>query len=211
MSLCALAALLLLSPSPIEPEESYYVVVFSAQRPVINQPNHAHNWGAFIRVGGPSGPEGKPNVHWHTISWMPATFIIRPARPCAEEGANVELQRTIAWAKSDGLCVSLLGPYRIDKCLYDRSVERFHQLESGAMRYKAADFGRDKDRVTNCTHALTTIAPTAGPTVLQPGWGNSSGHYVVRTYRHNILDSAATDCWLLDVLGVADIPPTPRH
>lgn len=211
MSACALAAsfLLILGQLPKDHEESYFVVVFSAQRPMINHPSHAHNWATFIRVRGPAGPNAK--VDWHTVSWMPATFIIRVARPLAEEGANVELQRTIAWARSDCLCISLLGPYRIDKCLFDRSLGKVEQLESGSVLYKAADFGRDSDRVSNCTHALTTIAPETRLTLLQPGWGNSAGRYVVMTYRPNMIDREPSDAWLLDALGVADFPTTPRR
>src|SRR5262245_54168052 len=133
MSSCALttAMLLILGQAPINHEESYYVVVFSAQRQVLNQPRHAHNWATFIRVRGPAGPNAK--VDWHTVSWMPANLIIRPARPLAEEGANVELHRTLDWARGDHDCVSLLGPYRIDKCLFDRSLAKVDQLESGSV------------------------------------------------------------------------------
>src|SRR5215210_6844984 len=125
---------------PTPSEESYFVVVFSAQRPIINQPRHAHNWATFIRVSGPAGPNAK--VDWHTVSWMPATLFVRPWRPLAEDGVNLDLQHTIEWARNDCLRISLLGPYRIDKCLFDRSLAKVEQLQSGSVRYKAIDFGR---------------------------------------------------------------------
>jgi hypothetical protein len=42
------------------------------------------------------------------------------------------------------------GPYRIRKDLYDRAAAQRAYLESGAVRYKAADTGYRSARVSNC-------------------------------------------------------------
>ena len=104
LGLGALAALAQAAapPAPLA-MESYYVIVWGAQRPIINQPNHTHSWATFVRVAGDPAAPGSCRIDSFTVSWLPATLIVRPLKLHPEPGVNLELHRTFAWAINDRL------------------------------------------------------------------------------------------------------------
>jgi hypothetical protein len=205
----ALGALVALYPDQAGAQESYYVIVFGSQRPVINQPDHTHSWAVFVRVVGDPCQPGAQIDHFH-VSWLPATLIVRPLKIHPEPGVNLELHRTINWALDDRQCISMWGPYQIDKCLYDSAVAKFMRLESGAVRYKAADFGYDSAYVSNCIHALADISQGPRLRIGQPGWGESASYFITLTYRPFIIDDNRTHDWLLAPLGLTQYHFTRR-
>jgi hypothetical protein len=214
--LCSIVALITL-PAPAKAQESYYAIVFGSQRPVFNQPDHTHNWAVFVRViGDPCKPGAL--IEPFTVSWLPCTLIVRPLKLHPEPGVNLELHRTFAWAYDDRQRVSMWGPYQIDKSLYDSAVVKFARLESGEVRYKAADVGYDSWYVSNCIHALADISQGPRLRVGQPGWGESAAYFITLTYRPFIIDDSRTHDWLLGPLGLGgyhvvrrDLEDNPTH
>lgn len=94
-------------------------------------------------------------TYYHSISWMPATLIVRiVARP--EPGINLTYEQTLALARSKGALVVQYGPYRINPFFYNAFLARVAQLNSGAILYKAND--RDTyPMAVNCIHAVSGI------------------------------------------------------
>src|SRR5262249_43283834 len=89
--------------------------------------------------------------------------------------------------------------------LYERALARKLQLESGAVAYKAIDSGYCDDEVTNCIHALSTLAAGAPRLhIATPGWGDAASYFITLSLTPWIVDSCRTHDWLLDRLGLTD-------
>lgn len=187
--------------APVLAQESYYVIVYGAQRPIINQPSLTHSWATFIRVSGEAGTPAV-KIDSFTVSWLPATLEVRPLKLHPEPGVNLDVHPSFQWAQDNCLRVSMWGPYQIDKCLYDRAVFKFSRLENGEVRYKAADIGYDSYYVCNCIHALADIAQGPRLRIGQPGWGETASYFITLTYRPFIIDDGRTHAWLLGPLGL---------
>jgi hypothetical protein len=96
-----------------------------------------------------------------------------------ECGHNFNLHESLEEAYCTEQRVSLWGPYRIDPELYCRALRRKSELESGQISYKANDAGYHSDRVSNCIHAVSTIAEGPRLRVASLGWGQSASYYVL--------------------------------
>jgi hypothetical protein len=119
-------------------EEFYYVAVFGSQQMPPN-PNYTHSFAAFTKATG-EGPCPKAFVvdECFSISWLPRTLEVRTRKLCPECGVNYPLHPTIKLALSEDQRVSLWGPYRIDRELYEKARAQAGLLESGRVQYKAA-------------------------------------------------------------------------
>jgi hypothetical protein len=119
-------------------EERYFVTVYSAQLPTINLPRYAHTWGTFVKLSR-EDEHGEYSVEAFTISWLPATLDVRPARLRPEVGVNLTLRETIDYCASKNMEVRQLGPYPIDPELYRIERERYDSLQRGERLYVAGD------------------------------------------------------------------------
>ncbi|WP_020470727.1 hypothetical protein [Zavarzinella formosa] len=175
------AILLMLTPGFVR-ADSFYVVVFGYQRPVINNARFSHTFATFIRTTA----DGK--AEHFTISWLPTSTEVRPARLKSEEGKNFTLQETLAIAKENRTVVGRWGPYEIKPELWNLAVEQKAWLESGKVRYKAFDDGSPDGTVSNCVHAVTYMARPEGQRnpmvyVLPGAWGESGSYWAALTLR----------------------------
>jgi len=205
-AMLSLATLVVIGLGTARADEKYYLIVFGSQRPIINQPAHTHTWATFIRVVDNPAKPGSAKVEPYTISWLPATLIIRPMALRPEPGVNLELHRTVNFVLDDCQCVMMWGPYEIEKCFFDRVAAKKASLESGEVRYKANDTGRDSARVSNCIHAVADISQGPRLRIGQPGLGHSASYFVALTFRPFIIDDQTTHDWLLDALALRDYP-----
>jgi hypothetical protein len=183
--------------------ETYYVLVFGSQRPVINQPKYTHSFATFFRVAGdPCHPE-TCCINAFTISWLPVTGDVRVYALLPECGRNFWLDETLQLVISEGERVSMWGPYQITPELYQSAVRRRALLDSGQVRYKAVDTLYPTDQVSNCIHALSDIAIDAPRLrIASPGWGESASYYITLSYTPWIIDSRRTYDWVAGVLGL---------
>jgi hypothetical protein len=208
----ALAATLLmwlaLSAKPAQAAETYYLAIFASDREPVALPEFAHTFGTFARVTD-QGPPGLPGlrIDTFTISWMPRALAIRLARLLPECGANLDLPTTLQWARQNNLCVSMWGPYQIDRGLYERALAQKAYLESGAVRYKAIDTGYPASEVSNCIHAMSDIAFDAPR--LRVGtlsWGNAASYFVALSLYPEMINPRQTHDWLLGPMGLSCQP-----
>ncbi len=183
----------------------YYVLVFGSQtaRPC---PRYSHTFATFVKATGEGPCAGAYALESHTISWLPADLEVRPAALLPEPGRNLDLWETLRWAAVTGQRVSLWGPFRVDRELYDRALGQIACLESGEVRFKAVDSGWCSGRVSNCIHAVSAVADGHHLLVLSPGFGEPASYRVGLGLRPWILDPCRRHDWVAARLGLGGWP-----
>jgi hypothetical protein len=186
--------------------EDYFLVMFGSQTVPAN-PDHSHTWATFVRVtwegNGPCPVDAK--LEAHTISWLPATMIVRINAFLPESGHNFNLMETLDFAYGTCQRVSMWGPYRICPQLYERALSRKAELETGRIEYKANDVGYRSERVTNCIHAVSTVVEGPRLRVASPGWGESASYFVLKEMEPSIV-SKTPEPWVGTALGLDKHP-----
>jgi hypothetical protein len=102
--------------------------------------------------------------------------------------------------------VSLWGPYQIEPDLYGRALKQIGLLESGQVQYKANDAWHRADRVSNCIHAVSTVADGPWLRVLSPGWGETASYVVLRRLLPWVIDCDHVHPWVGSALGLDAYP-----
>jgi len=188
--------------SSVQAQDCYYVVVFGAQRPLLNNPRHTHSFATFIhtRADGPT--------EYFTISWLPVDGNIRPSALFPEPGRNWGLEQSLQWCQENRMEAASWGPYQIQQDLWNRAAAQKQWLESGNVSYKAMDGGSTDGTVSNCIHAVSYMAREPGQKipyvfVMPANWGESGSYWVALTLRpwyvdpcnvrHDILRSIGQD------------------
>ena len=187
-------------------EEFYYVAVFGSQT-YPNNPDYAHTFAAFVKASGDGPcPTSYAVEDSFCISWLPRNLKIRVSALLPECGANFGLRETIDYALANEERVSMWGPYRIEKELYDKAVAQVNLLQSGEVRYKAVDSGYPNDRVSNCIHAVAVCAGGYRVRVLSPAFGQTASWVVLQRFKPFIFNTAETHEWVFSYLGMENYP-----
>jgi hypothetical protein len=149
-----LFASLLILLLPAVASAQYYVTIYAYQtRP--NKAKYSHVFATFT-----TGDEQ------HTISWLPKHEKV-DLMEAVTEGKNFSLEETLAIGKRNKAVVYQMGPYEIEKELYDKGLEQIARLESGKIKYKAVD-ALHRNKACNCIHA---VADTVGDLNHGATWG----------------------------------------
>ena len=185
------------------PGEHYYLTVFGSQS-VPYRTRYTHTWATFVRAAPLA--DGGVSVQADTISWMPATLHIRPLAVRPEPGVNLSLAETLAWAAAVSSRVSVVGPFEIDADRYARLTARKAELQSGAIRYRAAGGPTRQSPVSNCGQSFPRASPVVGRRFLQPTpepGEHGATRLAARYVRSGaFVDPAVTHPWLLPAMGV---------
>ncbi|HZY90137.1 MAG TPA: hypothetical protein VFE78_35275 [Gemmataceae bacterium] len=191
-------------------EEFYYVLVFgSHQGPGCVR--YSHTFATFVRATGRGPCAQSYRLDAFTISWLPRTLDVRPLALAPEAGTNLGLADTLRWAQSTGQRVSLWGPYQVERDLFDRALAQARLLESGQVCYKALDAFRPTDVVSNCVHAVTSVAGGHRPRLLCPGCGPAASHVAALRFAPWVIDCARRHEWVADRLGLGAWPLVRRE
>jgi len=187
--------------------EAHYLLVFASQR-VPNNPNYSHTFATFVRASWPGdGPCPRcPALEACTISWLPRNLVIRTLALLPECGHNLGLHETLRYVLASEQRLSLWGPYRIDAALYRRALRQAALLESGWVLYKANDMGYYSDDVSNCIHAISSLADGYRLRFGSPGWGEKAGYWVLDELRPWVLDRERVHPWVGCALGLDRYP-----
>lgn len=186
--------------------EQYFLLMFGSQR-IPPNPNYSHTWATFVKAtwDGDGPPQQNVRIESHTISWLAANLKIRTNALLPEPGHNFGLHETIEFALCTEQRISLWGAYCIEPELYCRALRRKANLESGEIRYKANDMGYKSDRVTNCIHAVSTIAEGPRLRVASPGWGETASYFVLQKMEPWIISREPVP-WVGTALGLDQYP-----
>ena len=185
-----------------EYREAYYMLVFDADGGAARS---SHTFATFVKATGQGSKEEDDQLEAHTISWMPASLEIAVLRRTPEPGANLDLSATLRWAQSVGARVSMWGPYRIEKELYDRALTQEERLRSGRVLYKAVDRNY-RPQASNCIHALSDIDTDNGFLHVGPEWGEAASRDVANYLRRWIMNPEKTYPWVNDRLQLREFP-----
>ena len=201
----AALALLLCGAGAGRGEDFYYVLVFGSQQgPACVR--YSHTFATFVRATGRGPCAQAYQLDAFTISWLPRTLDLRPLALAPEEGTNLGLADTLRWAQATDQRVSLWGPYQIERELFDRALAQARLLESGRVCYQLLDAGRPTDAVSNCVHAVTSVAGGHRPRLLCPGFGAAASHVAALRFRPWIIDCSRQHDWVTVRLGLRAWP-----
>ena len=177
-------------------DERYFVTLYASQRSN-REPQLTHSFALFSRaeVDSGSSEEGGALHETFTISWMPASGVIRLLAP-PETGKNFTLAETLEWASRHGLRTTAWGPFEVSKEVYDRAWEQKNRLESGAVRYKALDRRFRGGGAVNCIHAVSDVIPGV---LLSTGSaaGEAATALILRHYRPHLIEPEQVHRWVL--------------
>jgi hypothetical protein len=185
-----------------EVREAYYMLVFDADG---GAPQSSHTFATFVRATGKGSKEEDDQLEAHTISWMPQSLEIVVLRRAPEPGVNLDLPATLRWAQSVGARVSMWGPFRIEKALYDRALTQEERLRSGSVLYKAID-RNFRPQASNCIHALSDIDTDNGFLHVGREWGEAASRDVANYLRRWIINPEKSYSWVSERLELKDFP-----
>jgi hypothetical protein len=173
----------------IEGARGRYFLVVWAYEGEPNAPRDSHSFVAFYK--GDDIADGR--ITPATISWLPATGIIRLVG--VQQGRNFTLAQTLAMACQTRKKVASWGPYEIAPELYWRGLARIRQLESRTVAYSALGL---RARAVNCIKAAGDISDSP----FRPGisWGHLASQSIVRHLSPFFLNGGRTDNSVASVL-----------
>jgi hypothetical protein len=186
-------------------DDFYYLLVFGSQE-VPPRPKYTHTFAVFVHATGQGPCAANYQLEAATISWLPQTLDIRLAALLPECGRNLGLHETLRYVLGSGERVSLWGPYQIEPELYYRGLAQVALLQSGQVEYKAIDTGYPSSRVSNCIHAVSSVADGYRLHVLSPSWGETASYYVTRRMCPWIIDPGRRHPWVAERLGLGCYP-----
>jgi len=207
----AVALLLVLVWAPAaRAEEFYYMLVFGSQR-LPPQAKYSHSFATFVRATGQGPCAESYALDSITISWLPRTLDVRIFAVLPECGQNVGLHPTLRWALDTGQRVSLWGPYRVDRDLYDRAVRQAGFLQGGTVQYKAVDAGWPSAVASNCIHAVSDVAQGRTLRVPTVNFGETASYDITLRLTPWVLDGGRKHPWVSARLGIDGYPMVRRE
>jgi hypothetical protein len=187
------------------PNDRYYIMVFGSQQ-AVRVPRFTHTWVTMVKVT--STPGCAPTIEERTISWFPASLVVRPFARDVEPGVNLGLHETIVEIEKHHEYVSMWGPFETWHGLWKRFVTQEQFLETGALAYQCSDsFGEAarEGNGCNCFHAVTDMDPLYDrrqyPLMF---FGNAASNNIVRqiSERPLLIHPGETHDWLIGALGL---------
>ena len=156
---CLLAACIAffgLSAGHASAADRYFGMIFSSQaKPKL--PRHTHVWATMVKVSNAELPPDQWIYRIDTISWVPASLVVRTFKLRPEKGANLTLQETLAFAQKYHEHVSVWGPFEAPEFIYCEFMAQKARLESGQVLYQCIDSLRNPETVSDCIHSLTDM------------------------------------------------------
>jgi hypothetical protein len=196
-----------MAPMQAQAAERYYALIFGSQSsPKLLR--YTHTWATFVRVVGEGDDPSGYQVYQHTISWLPATLVIRTWSPVPEPGVNLDLYATLDAVYKNGESVTMWGPFEMAQPVYERSLQVKAILDSGAAQYRAISTARDM-LVSDCIHAVAAVDPVFGrghyPLIRI---GKPASRYIARqAMTRSVFDQYQTCAqWLVPRLGLDRYP-----
>lgn len=196
------------------PDERFYAIVLASQRGP-RRPAYSHTWAVVVRAVARPGP--CLSLEAHTISWLPATLVIRPLRLAVEPGVNLGLHDSIRYVLDNGERVSMWGPYECRPSFYRRFLVQKEFIESGRVGYQCCDNCGESARTGNgcdCIHAISDMDPRYGRASYPLIWyGDPAAERIVNRFHEegSLLHPEVEHDWLIESLGLNDYPIVRRR
>ncbi len=209
-----LLAMLLLGGVPVVSQagEYYYMMIFGSE----DDPKHlrnAHTWAVFVRAVGEGTDPAGYQLYSHTLSWYPASRVVKLWSPISEPGVNLTLEETFDAVLGLNENVRMWGPFLIQAPLYNRSVKVYNELASGRVKYRAISAMTDL-YITDCIHVVAAVDPVFGrghyPLIRigQPASRYMARQVMMRSLEKGVNQAANDHRWLVTALGLDRYPMT---
>jgi hypothetical protein len=183
-----------LAPAGTRAEERYYMLVFAAQDEA-NTIRVSHTFALFVKAADKGGP-----VETHSISWMPKTLELQPMRREPLPGVNLSLKESLKWAKSVGSRVTVWGPLRIKKELYDMAVAQEKRLNTTPLGHILLDPHFRPHTAFNCIHAVSDLDTRQPALETGTAHGNEASEMVVDHFQQYVIPSQDSMDWMVKEL-----------
>lgn len=191
-------------------DDRYFVIIFGSES-VPKRARYTHTWGTVVRAIPEPGDKEAYTLESQTISWMPASLVIRPLALRPECGVNLSLHATLRDSACKGECIAMWGPYELTPergpIIWDRVAAQINRLNSGCVLYKCVDpdTGPKSTYMSNCIHAVSdldrNLPRPAYNELLNNGMDASANLVHVMASRHRF-DPNVTHDWVAQSLGV---------
>jgi hypothetical protein len=191
-------------------DESYYLIVYAAQR-TPNVPRYTHTFATVVKATGEGKDRSKYKIEAHTISWIAKSKEVVLARTKPEPGINLSLQDSMRLAASFDEKVSMWGPFEIKKELYERALKQIGRLESGKVEYKAVDLRFRPETAMNCIHAVCDLDADEGLLETNTARGNEASRMVAVHLRRWMIKPEQTHAWVSEWLGLEEFSVSRRN
>jgi hypothetical protein len=193
---------LLLFPGPVAADD--YLLVFAADATPYRGVR-AHTFAAVVRVeADPDGVARAADVT--SLSWLPATKVVRPLAVHPEPGRNVPLDETLRDYLAAGGRVSLWGPYRVRPELADAFRARVADVEARHLYKAGALF--DRRTVVECARGVeeTIRGGERRRYVGVFGFGDAASSEVVRKFTPWLVEPHQTHPRVASAIGLDAYP-----
>lgn len=198
--IAAAAALgLCATSSALRADERYYMILFAAQ----SEPKTvrlSHTSAAFIKATGTGTATVDYKIETQSISWMPKDLAIQPVRTTPVPGVNLSLADSLQWAKSAGISMTMWGPFRIRKELYDLAVKQAERLSKTTDGHIIIDGKYRGNGGSNCIHALSDLDTTQALLNTGTAFGVEGTEMVLNHFRSYIVPNKEPTDWLVERL-----------
>jgi len=195
--------------APARCKESYYMIVYAAQREP-SVPRYTHTFATFVKATGNGTDNAQREIDELTISWIAASEEVVLARVRPEAGINLNLRDTQRMAKSHDERLTMWGPFEIREELYHRALKQKKRLESGTVYYKALDYRFRPESAINCIHAVSDIDLDQGLLDTGAASGEEASRMVANHLRRWMIKPEKTHKWVGERLGLDDSVVTRR-
>lgn len=206
VALLVLTLLAILPATRSSADEYYYAIVFGSQsHPKVLR--YSHTWATFVRAVGTGSDLSTYALEEVTISWLPASLVVRVLAHEPEPGVNLGPYETIRYVQSNRENITAWGPFAVTPLLYQRALAQAARLRSGTVRYRALSGPRDLS-FSDCIHAVADVDPQLGrgsyPLIRV---GTSASRYIAMNVRtRSLMDQERDDnAWLVQRIGLESL------
>lgn len=172
-----IAALVLLVAAVSARAEAKYFMIMFAYQTEPNLARNSHTFATFIK-------KEKDDTQIETVSWLPEDGNIRTMKILNEKGKNYTLEETLRTAEKLKAKTYFIGPYEVNKEVYDKATAHIGRLKKGSVRYKALDLRGQ--RHFNCIHAVTEVV--GSKPAIGFAWGLEASRRALNEFRPYIID-----------------------
>jgi hypothetical protein len=185
-------------PNKVGAEDRYYLLMFASQSEP-NVPRLAHSFATFVKT---VEKENAPQelAESHTISWLPENLSVELVRFNPVRGTNLNLSESIRTANSLGTRVTMWGPVRIKKELYDMAIRQVDRLNRGEISYIAMDRRFRGQGASNCFHAVSDLDTMQPALNTGTAYGDAASQMVFEHFTPHVVASTGSLRWIADRL-----------
>jgi hypothetical protein len=182
----------------------YYFAIFSWESTPYD-PTKTHTFATAIQL-----KDGKTDLA--TLSWFPATEVVRPVQILPEKGTNMDLEKSLDFAKKNDLRVSVWGPFEVSEKFFVAFQKHIVKFDKGEVGYRPCSaIAVNKDTVFDCAHALENFYRKEQSIIGPLAFGDQISGRIANELSGEYLGDKLAHPEVLAKLGLEKYPLTKRE